>query len=150
MIIAVFMLLSYGVYYYKLCSTYKISNMSLPVKSLELFAAVPINPALITWIVINMIGIYAGLVIMSSLITVISYKIPYSLCTLTGMIIAVPQLIYMAGIGFMEKFSIGKYMAIMPLINENKGQMYYYFMFIMLGCVLLFYGIFLKKRSIKV
>ena len=149
-IIALFMLLSYGTYYYKLFSIYKISDMMLPVKSLGLFESIPINPPLAGWIVINMICIYAGLIIMSSLITVIMYKMQYSLCTLTGMIITIPQLIYMAGIKFMEKFSIGKYIAVMPLIYENKVQVYCCFIFIILVCFLLFCGILLKKRCIKV
>lgn len=149
-IIAVFMLLSYGVYYYKLCNTYEISNIFLTIKSLELFDTIPINLPLIVWLIINMICVYVGLMIISCLITIIMYKLQYSLCTLTGIIITIPQLIYMAGIDFMEKFSIGKYIAVMPLINENKGQIYCYFIFTLYSCLMLFYGIFLKKRYIKV
>lgn len=118
-LITVFFCISYGSYYYKLFSVYKVASFSAPVKSLPMFSRYPVNASVAGVIVIDGITKLIMLLCIAGIISIISKYITYLYCLIAGMIIVFPQLLSMMGFSIFDNFSIGKYIAFFPCFNAG-------------------------------
>ena len=98
-------------YYKKLCGVYTYTNITAPLKSIMLFQNYIINPPIIVYIFIDFMIKYMFLLGIQMIMSVASIYVKYSYCFIVGLVIILPQLLYMLGFKFMYKISIVKYMA---------------------------------------
>ena len=60
----------------------------------------------------------------------ISIYVKYLFCFFGGMAITIPQLLYMIGFDYLDKFSIGKYIAFFPCFLDGQNAMILYCLFV--------------------
>lgn len=128
-IIALFEVITYGIYYHNLFQNYELKEcISAPLKSLPIFQNYPFNLSIGGFMIFDMVIKCLLLILISFIICHISIYIDYRYCLLLGMLIVTPQLLYLIGFGTMEKWSVGKYVAFLPVFWEGtKGIKNYYF-----------------------
>lgn len=128
-IIALFEVITYGIYYHNLFQNYELKEcISAPLKSLPIFQNYPFNLSIGGFMIFDMVIKCLLLILISFIICHISIYIDYRYCLLLGMLIVTPQLLYLIGFGMMEKWSVGKYVAFLPVFWEGtKGIRNYYF-----------------------
>lgn len=107
----VFSCITYGMYYWKLCDIYTYTNITAPLKSLPLFENYVINPPIIVYIFIDFMMKYMFLVGIQLIMSVISIYVKYAYCFAAGLVIILPQLLYMIGFEFLHQLSIVKYIS---------------------------------------
>ena len=83
-----------------------------------------LNPSIGGFILINMLYSFILLSAVSLIMCMISFYIKYAYCLLTGMLMVLPQLLYMFGFQVFDKLSIGRYIAFLPCFNEGKISAY--------------------------
>lgn len=130
-IIALFEVITYGIYYHKLFQNYELKEcISAPLKSLPIFQNYPFNLSIGGFLIFDA-GIKCLLLILISFIIChISIYIEYIYCLLVGMLIVTPQLLYLVGFGMMDKWSVGKYVAFLPVFWEGTKSIRNYYIFV--------------------
>jgi hypothetical protein len=130
-IIALFEVITYGIYYHKLFQKYELKEcISAPLKSLPIFQNYPFNLSIGGFLIFDA-GIKCLLLILISFIIChISIYIEYIYCLLVGMLIVTPQLLYLVGFGMMDKWSVGKYVAFLPVFWEGRKSIRNYYIFV--------------------
>ena len=123
-LIGLFEITSYAIYYKKIFETFELKNLSVPLKSLPIFENYIFNPSIGGFILINMLYSFILLSAVSLIMCMISFYIKYAYCLLTGMLMVLPQLLYMLGFQVFDKLSIGRYIAFLPCFNEGKISAY--------------------------
>lgn len=134
LLIGIFVILAYGIYYYKLSQIYDIEKLNIGVQSLQLFGAVPINMSIGAFLLIDVLLKILSLCSLAVLISVMTYRLEYVYSVLSGMILLVPQLLHMIGITKLEQLSLCRYIAVLPMWNSVQYVMCY----IVLSIVVLF------------
>lgn len=134
LLIGIFVILAYGIYYYKLSQIYDIEKLNIGVQSLQLFGAVPINMSMGAFLLIDVLLKILSLCSLAVLISVMTYRLDYVYSVLSGMILLVPQLLHMIGITKLEQLSLCRYIAVLPMWNSVQYVMCY----IVLSIVVLF------------
>jgi len=126
MLSLLFACITYGMYYKKLCGVYTYTNITAPLKSIMLFQNYLINPPIIVYIFIDFMIKYMFLLGIQMIMSVVSIYVKYSYCFIAGLVIILPQLLYMLGFKFMYKISIVKYMAFFRCWIESGRTMTVY------------------------
>lgn len=150
-LIAIFELITYGIYYYKLFKQYDVTGLNLPLKSLPFFEDYIFNPSIMGFIVIDLFIKLVLLVAFSSIICVVSKYIKTLYSLLTGMVIVIPQMLYMIGFETLDKLSIGRYIAFLPVFNDTAQPITHYYTFLTVTIVigLALYAGLIKKGTSK-
>lgn len=149
-LIAMFELITYGIYYYKLFKLYDVTGLDLPLKSLSLFKDYIINSSIIGFIIIDLCIKLVVLVALSSIICVVSKYIKTLYSMLVGMVVVIPQMLYMIGFETLDKLSIGRYIAFLPVFNDVTQPMNQYYIFLIVTLVIgmaLYVGLIKKGTS---
>ena len=129
MLSLLFACITYGMYYKKLCGVYTYTNITAPLKSIMLFQNYIINPPIIVYIFIDFMIKYMFLLGIQMIMSVVSIYVKYSYCFIAGLVIILPQLLYMLGFKFMYKISIVKYMAFFRCwIESGRTMTVYWFL----------------------
>lgn len=129
MLSLLFACITYGMYYKKLCGVYTYTNITAPLKSIMLFQNYLINPPIIVYIFIDFMIKYMFLLGIQMIMSVVSIYVKYSYCFIAGLVIILPQLLYMLGFKFMYKISIVKYMAFFRCwIESGRTMTVYWFL----------------------
>ena len=129
MLSLLFACITYGMYYKKLCGVYTYTNITAPLKSIMLFQNYIINPPIIVYIFIDFMIKYMFLLGIQMIMSVASIYVKYSYCFIVGLVIILPQLLYMLGFKFMYKISIVKYMAFFRCwIESGRTMTVYWFL----------------------
>lgn len=134
LLISIFFCISYGLYYYKLFSVYKIAGFSVHIKSLPMFAGYPINVTVAGMIIIDSLARLTMLLCISGIISFLSKYISYRYCLVVGLTIAFPQLLSMMGFEVFDRFSIGKYIAFFPCFNEGGANIRLFYIVMVFLC----------------
>ncbi|MBE5964759.1 MAG: hypothetical protein E7252_07465 [Lachnospira sp.] len=147
LLIAIFELISYGIYYHKISKVYELDMLGAPLKSLPLFEKCIINPPIIGFIIIDLIVKFILLVALSACICFISKYVKLIYCVIVSMFITIPQMLYMIGFEVMEKWSIGRYVAYLPVFNDSTQSITVYYAFVLVLLVIgsIIYMQFVKK-----
>ncbi len=116
---SLFLCASYGIYYYKLFSVYKIASFSAHINSIPMFVEYPVNVSVLEVIIIDSIVKLIALFCIIGIISILSKYITYLYCLLAGLIIVFPQLLSMMGFRLFDNLSIGKYIAFFPCFNAG-------------------------------
>lgn len=132
-LIGIFEGITYGIYYYKLTRIYDFENIHVPLKSLSMFEGYPINVSILGFIIVDLFVKLLTLTALSVLIDAISKKISYIYCVLVGLLIALPQMLYMLGFKTMDRVSVGRYVAFLPVYNGGELGLYYIVFAVLLG-----------------
>ncbi len=147
-LIGVFEGITYGIYYYKLTGIYDFANIHVPLKSLSMFEGYPVNVSILGFIVVDLFVKLLALTALSVLIDAISKKISYIYCVLVGLMIVLPQLLYMLGFNTMDRLSVGRYVAFLPVYNGGELRLYYIVFAVLLGLsACLLYRIIKKQKA---
>lgn len=130
-IIALFEAITYGIYYYKLFQNYELKACILaPVKSLPMFQNYPFDLSIGGFLIFDLSIKCLLLILISFIICHISIYIDYRYCLLVGMLTVTPQLLYLVGFEMMDKLSVGKYAAFLPLFWEGTKSIRNYYIFV--------------------
>ena len=121
--------------------------LGAPLKSLPLFEKCIINPPIIGFIIIDLIVKFILLVALSACICFISKYVKLIYCVIVSMLITIPQMLYMIGFEVMEKWSIGRYVAYLPVFNDSTQSINVYYTFVLVLLVIgsIIYMQFVKK-----
>lgn len=107
----IFACITYGIYYSKLCDIYTYDNILAPLKSLILFEKYPINPPIIVFIITDFIIKIIFFLSIQMIMSAISIHIEYTYGLLVGLILILPQLLYMIGFSMLHNISVVKYIS---------------------------------------
>lgn len=135
-LIAMFELITYGIYYYRLFEVYDVTGLDLPLKSLPFFKDYIINPSIKGFIIIDLCIKLIVLVALSSIICVVSKYIKTLYGMLVGIVMVVPQMLYMIGFEKLDKLSIGRYIAFLPVFNDLTQPINQYYIFLIVTMVI--------------
>ena len=155
MLSLLFACITYGMYYKKLCGVYTYTNITAPLKSIMLFQNYIINPPIIVYIFIDFMIKYMFLLGIQMIMSVVSIYVKYSYCFIVGLVIILPQLLYMLGFKFMYKISIVKYMAFFRCwIESGRTMTVYWFLtgiiiLIVIGATIYIMNVFQHKAVIN-
>lgn len=150
-LIALFELITYGIYYHKLFKFYEVTGLEMPLKSLPFFQDYIINPSIIGFVIIDMCVKLLLSVSLAAIISLVSKYVKTIYCMLAGMIIVIPQLLYMIGFQMLDKLSIGRYIAFLPVLNDKAQptNQYYIFLTVMLFIGAAIYANLINKGTTK-
>ncbi len=136
LLIAVFEGITYGVYYHKLLEVYELADLSAPLKSLPAFVNYPFHPSIFGFIEIDLFFKFIVLACLSVIVGYVSIHIKYIYCLFAGMLIAIPQLLYLIGFEAMDKAAVGKYVAFLPCFWEGITATRICYLFIMIMIII--------------
>ncbi len=132
-LLGAFVLVSYGVYYYRLIAVCKPASLTAPVKSIPMLGNYPVNLPVIGVIAADIFIKYILLFCLSGIICLISKRIKYLYCVLAGMVVTLPQLFSIMGFAINDKLIIGRYIAYFPyLLNEKTELSLCYIVFVII------------------
>lgn len=94
-----------------MCDIYTYDNISAPLKSLMLFEKYPINPPIIVFIITDFIIKVIFFILIQMIMSAISIHIEYTYGLLVGLILILPQLLYMIGFSMLHNISVVKYIS---------------------------------------
>lgn len=90
---------------------FELNHLEIPLKSLSFSSNYIGNPSLGGMLILDFAVRFMALSAVSSIICVISIYVKYQYCLVLDMIIVLPQFLYMLGIEWLDKMSLGKYIA---------------------------------------
>ncbi len=129
-LVMMFACITYGIYYYKLSRVYHFEKILSPLKSLPAFSDFIINPSIIGFIIIDFLVKIIIFICIQAVVHWISIYVKYLFCFFGGMAITIPQLLYMIGFDYLDKFCIGKYIAFFPCFLDGQNAMILYCLFV--------------------
>lgn len=150
-LITVFELITYGIYYWKLFRQYRATGLNLPLKSLPFFENYIINPSIIGFVIIDLCVKLVLLAALSAMVCAVSKYVKTLYSLLAGMIIVVPQMLYMIGFERLDKLSIGRYVAFLPVFFDQTQSINQYYVFL-IGMIMiggLIYADLIKNGTSK-
>lgn len=144
---AVFILITYGIYYFGLFHTYDMQELDFAAQSLEKFSeltpALSFRGFLIADMLIRLMSLFA----LSVIISIVVSRLNYVYSMLAGFAVIVPQLLYMLGIRSAEKWSLCTYIAAFPAWNEGwQWKCYIVLAVICVSAICLYYKKVLRWR----
>lgn len=118
-LLAIFEGVSYIIYFDKIMHTYKLEQLSSPLKSIPFFWNFPVNPSIGAFVVYYLIMIFIFLCAMGIIVSCLSIVFSWSKCYLAGLVIIIPNLLFLLGFKNLESLSITKYVAFLPCYYEG-------------------------------
>ena len=140
LLVSIFIALAYGIYYYKLSRLYEIEMLNIGVQSLQLFGDVPINMSLGWFLVIDLLIKVISLWAVSVVIGVMTYKFKYVYSVLSGLVLLIPQLLYMIGITKLEQLSLCRYIAVLPMWSSGQCVVCYIILSVVVAVSMILYN----------
>lgn len=122
-IIALFELVSYGLYYHNLFNVYDVGDLFKPLKSIPQFQNYVFNISIGSFMAIDLVFKFVMLVGISAIVCFMSIYIKYIYCLIVSLIMVLPQVLQIIGIYALEKISIGRYVAYVPCLLAGKYSM---------------------------
>lgn len=122
----VFMCITYGMYYKKLCDTYTYVNITAPLKSIMIFRNFIVNPPIIGYVIIDFAVKYMFMVVIQLIMSVVSIYVKYIYCFAVGIVLVLPHLLYMIGFNFLHNVSVVKYISFFQCLLEGGRTMDWY------------------------